>query len=255
MRIFGDLLLALGIIFLILFILAAVGGGDMGYAPFLVAAVLIATGANLRSSGQGLLRARPEAATGTTSAAGAAGAKTPSTPPEFSVVEMPMTPEVAAAVATQGAHYWRDVKRVILFFFAFFVALGIVIDVADKDVTQKHIFLFVFIFIGVATAIMIGGISWLTVQRPVRRDLTSKSYLRATGPLRIVDISGGAILRLADRSFIVNGNGGVAQLRDLDWGTVDYSSSGHVILGAWDNTGKSVYRLAGYSTGVAVANA
>ena len=60
MRIFGDLLLALGIIFLILFVLAEFGGGGMGAVPFIISGVLIVTGANLRSAGGGILRKKPE---------------------------------------------------------------------------------------------------------------------------------------------------------------------------------------------------
>ena len=94
-----------------------------------------------------------------------------------------------------------------------------------------------------------GGISWLSVQRPARHDLSSATYLRTTGPLGLVYIYGGAILRLADRSFIVNGKEGIPALSSISWGTVDYSPHGHMILSAWNSKGKSVYCLPGYKLG------
>jgi len=242
MRIAGDLMLVLGIIFLILFVMAEFGGGGVGASPFLVSGFLIALGANLRRSGGEILQAKPTPA-GTSASSGAKGQEAP---PKFSTVEMPMTPEVATTIAEQSARAWKLVKRVVLFFFLFFIVLGVVLDMADKDVAIPHVFLIIFPAIGVAAAIMIGGISWLTTQEPVHRDLHGKNYLRTTGPLEVGDISGGAILRLADRSFIVNGTGGVNELRNLDWGRVDYSPHGHIILGAWDAKGKSVYSAPGY---------
>jgi hypothetical protein len=252
-RIFGDLLLAVGFIFLILFVLAAFGGGGIGWVPFLVSGMLIATGANLRKSGRGLLREKPAQADAKANAAAAATGQTSSAAPEFSIVEMPMTADVAAAIMGQAAHYWRNVKRVVTFFFIFFVVLGVVLDYGVSDVTPRHAFLVIFPLIGLASVVMIGGISWLTIQRPARRDLKSATYLRSTGPLEIVDISGGAILRLADRSFLVNGTAGAPELSNLNWGRVDYSPHGHVILAAWDRNGRSVYCLSGYKLGTATA--
>ncbi len=250
MRIFGDLLLALGIIFLILFVLAELGGGGIGAVPFIVSGVLIATGANLRSAGGGILRKKPGTTTSTSANKAAAAGQIAATPaPEFSTVELPMTPDVITAITAQNSRNWRNVKYVNIFFFAFFLVLGVVLDLTVNDVTPRHIFLAIFPLIGLISAIMIGGISWLTVQRPARHDLSSATYLRTTGPLAIVGIYGGAILRLADRSFIVNGTGGIPALSSISWGTVDYSPHGHMILSAWNSRGKSVYCLPGYKLG------
>jgi hypothetical protein len=249
-RIFGDLLLALGIIFLILFVLAEFGGGGVGAVPFIISGVLIVTGANLRSAGGGILRKKPEATTAANANKAAAAAQSAATPaPEFSTVELPMTPDVTAAIAAQNSRNWRNVKYVNIFFFAFFLVLGIVLDLTVNDVTPRHIFLAIFPLIGLVSAIMIGGISWLSVQRPARHDLSSATYLRTTGPLGLVYIYGGAILRLADRSFIVNGKEGIPALSSISWGTVDYSPHGHMILSAWNSKGKSVYCLPGYKLG------
>jgi len=50
----------------------------------------------------------------------------------------------------------------------------------------------------VASAALIGGIIWLTTLRPMRRDLQSPTYFRTTGPIQLVYIRNGHMLRLAD---------------------------------------------------------
>jgi hypothetical protein len=39
----------------------------------------------------------------------------------------------------------------------------------------------------------------------------------------------------------------MTELSTLGWGRVDYSPHGHVILAAWDNQGRTVYALPGYT--------
>jgi hypothetical protein len=95
-------------------------------------------------------------------------------------------------------------------------------------------------------AIMIFTIAWLTSLMPVRRDLRSSTILRTTGPVQVVAVVGGAMLRLADRAFLMNGREGMAALSKLEWGTVDHSAHGHVILGAWAKDGRCVYSAPGY---------
>ena len=55
------------------------------------------------------------------------------------------------------------------------------------------------------------------------------------------------MLRLADRAFLMDGRSGMVELSNVDWGCVDYSPHGHMILGAWDGEGRSVYCLPGYT--------
>jgi len=101
--------------------------------------------------------------------------------------------------------------------------------------------------IGIASALMIYGLSWLTSMKPVRRDLRGTTYLRTTGPVEVVSLGNGAMLRLADRAFLIDQRYGATELGALGWGRVDYSPHGHVILGAWDKDGRSVYCLPGYN--------
>jgi hypothetical protein len=246
MRIWGTVLLVLGVLFLIMFVFAEFGGAHLGFIPFFVSGFLILMGRNLRKSGRGILQSKP--------AAENSGAQTSVTPSqsaapaaEFSTVEMPLTPEIAQIITRQSARAKR-----ILFYVAggalvLFGGIGIVVGLTDKTPGEGMIFLVVFGSIGVASAGLIYGISWLTSFRLVRRDLRGTTYLRTTGPVEVVSMGNGAMLRLADRAFFIDQRYGAKELRALGWGRVDYSPHGHVILGAWDKDGRSVYSLAGYN--------
>ena len=61
MRIWGIVLLVLGILFSIMFALADLGGAHIGFVPFFVAGFLILMGWNLRKSGKGILQSKPSA--------------------------------------------------------------------------------------------------------------------------------------------------------------------------------------------------
>lgn len=248
MRIWGTVLLVLGVLFLIMFTLAEFGGGHVGVVPFFVSGFLILMGWNLRNSGKGILQSKPIAehpgpqisATPNQSVAPA---------PEFSTVELPLTPEIAQIIARQSARAKRILFYVIGGCLVLFSGIGVVIGATDKTPGEGMIFLAVFASIGVASAGLIYGISWLTSFRLVRRDLRGTTYLRTTGPVEVVSLGNGAMLRLADRAFLIDQRYGAAELKNLGWGRVDYSPHGHVILGAWDRDGQSVYSLPGYSAG------
>jgi hypothetical protein len=248
MRIWGYILLVIGILFLLLFVLAEMGGAHLGFVPFFVSGLLIFMGLRLRNSGRGILQPKPVTTAGVASAETAPGQPAASAP-EFSTVEIPLTPEVAAAIARQNAKTQRYLFYVIGGCLVFFVVLGAVLAAAGESSGNAHLFLAIFGGIGVASAAMIYGISWLTTQRPVRKDLRGATYLRTTGPVSVVYISGGGMLRLADRAFLMNGRNGMAELSNLGWGRVDYSPHGHIILGVWDKDGRCVYCLPGYGGG------
>jgi hypothetical protein len=150
MRVWGTVLLVLGILFLIMFGFAELGGGHVGVIPIFVSGFLIFMGWNLRKSGKGILQSKP---------------------------------------------------------------------VAERSDAQ-------------------------TSSSPSQR---GASYLRTTGPVEVVSLGNGAMLRLADRAFLIDQRYGATELANLGWGRVDYSPHGHVILGAWDRDGRSVYSLPGYN--------
>jgi hypothetical protein len=243
MRIWGTILLVLGVLFLIMFVLAEFGGAHLGFVPFFVSGFLILMGWNLHKSGKGILQPKPveHPRGGTLSETRQPAASAP----EFSTVEMPLTPEIAAVIAQQSARAKRILLYVIAGCLILFGGVGVVLGVTDK--AQGITFLVVFGSIGVASAGLIYGISWLTSLRLVHRDLRGTIYLRTTGPVEVVSLGNGAMLRLADRAFLIDQRYGATELKNLGWGRVDYSPHGHVILGAWDRDGRSVYSLPGYN--------
>jgi hypothetical protein len=245
MRIWGTVLLVLGILFLIMFALAEFGGAHIGFVPFFVSAFLLLMGWNLRKSGKGILQPRPAVNVGA-GPSGAAG-QSNTVAPEFSTVELPLTPEIAAVITRQSARAKRLLYYVAGGFCALFIILGIVLGLTDKTPGAGKAFLMIFGLIGIASGSMIYGIWWLTAMKPVRRDLRGTTYLRTTGPVEVVSLGNGAMLRLADRAFLIDQRYGATELGGLGWGRVDYSPHGHVILAAWDKDGRSVYSLPGYN--------
>jgi hypothetical protein len=256
MRIFGNVILIVGILFLILFALAQAGGGHLGFIPFFVSGFMVLMGAQLRKSGRGIVQPDPA---GTSEHPGVPAPTAPGqpaatfTPAQVFTVEMPLTPEIAALIAAQTARARRILLYVVAGSIVFFACLGIAFSVGNVAPGQNQFLLLLFGGIGVASAGMIYGISWLTMLKPVRRDLRGTIYLRTTGPVKVVRIASGAMLRLADRAFLFDSRYGFAQLSALSWGTVDYSPHGHVILGAWDAQGRSVYCIPGYSGGASAS--
>jgi hypothetical protein len=250
MRIWGWILFILGIVFLLLFALAEFGGGHIGYIPFFVAGFLVVMGWNLRTSGKGILQTKSAATAEHTNAQTAtASGQIPAAPAaEFSTVELPLTPDVAALIARQSGRTRKIVLYTVTGFLVGFAALGAVLGATDHT-GNGNAFLLVFSGVGVGSVIMIYGIFWLSSQRAVNRDLRGTNYLRTTGPVQVVSMPGGGMLRLADRAFMIDRRYGMTELSRLGWGRVDYSPHGHVILAAWDREGRSVYCIPGYSAG------
>lgn len=247
MRIWGYVLMVIGILFLVLFGFAELGGAHLGVFPFLIPIFLIAIGSGLRSSGMGILKSKPAAPAGNANVANAAAqGHAGATVAEFSTVELPLTLEIATLIARQASRANRFLLYVSGGSLVFFIILGAVLAATADNSREADTFLIALGAVGVASAILIYGISWLTNQKPVRRDLHGTDYMRTTGPIEVVPISSGAMLRLADRAFMMNGRGGMKELGKLNRGTVDYTPHGHVILAAWDAEGRSVYCLPGY---------
>jgi hypothetical protein len=246
MRIWGTVLLVLGALFVIMFAFAQFGGAHLGILPFFVSFFLLLMGWNLRKSGKGILQPKPVAEhAGAETLAASVQPVTPAA--EFSTVEMPLTPGIAEIIARQSARAKRILLYVVGGCVVLFGGIGIVIGATDKTPGEGMTFFAVFGSIGVASAGLIYGITWLTSLRLVRRDLRGTTYLRTTGPVEVVSLGNGAMLRLADRAFLIDQRYGATELRALGWGRVDYSPHGHVILGAWDRDGRSVYSLPGYN--------
>ncbi len=233
MRIWGYVTLAIGILFFVLYVLAQFGGAHLTILPLFVSVFLVAIGWSVAKSGKGLVQSTPAP-----SDAAAQSAMT---------MAMPMSPDVAAVIGRQGASSWRLMLYLAGGLAAFFIVMGAIAGVMDKTPGEGGVILAFLAAIGVMSAAMIVGISWLTTGMPLSRDVHGTSYLRTTGPIQVVPIFGGAMLRLADRAFLMKTRTEISELGKLSDGSVDYSPRAHVILAAWDSQGRSVYRAPGYN--------
>ena len=93
---------------------------------------------------------------------------------------------------------------------------------------------------GLFFGLVVGGIHVFQRERPVRRDLRDSTYLRTSGPVQVVSLYGGSLLRLEDRAFLADPPPAKV-LRNLTWATVDYSRHAHVIFEIRDQSGQVVY--------------
>ncbi len=242
MRIVGYVLLVVGILFLVLFALAQFGGAHLGVLPWLISFFLSSAGWSLARSGKGLVRASPQAA-GSAVAAGP-----PTAEATTFTVALPMTPEAAAVIKRQALRSTRIPLYIAGGFFALFFLVGVVVDVVDRTPGEGSSLFIVFALIGVATGVLIAAISLIST-RPYGRDVNETTFLRTTGPIEVASMgmwSVAAILRLADRAFLINLPAERAALGKLNHGTVDYSTHGHVILAAWDSQQRVAYCAPGY---------
>lgn len=237
MRVWGYVLLILGTLVLLLFGLAELGGGHVGALPLLISVFVLAMGWSFVRSGRPIVQTQAQPGT----------ASAPST------AEMPMAPEIAAVIARQSARGWRRLLYVAGGLTVAIAFVGVLIDAFDRTPGEGITMLGAFTAVGLASGLMIVGISWLAMQMPVQRDLRAPRYLRTTGPVEVVAIpfSTGAMLRLADRAFLMNDPAAIRALGKLKAGTVDYTPFGHVILAAWDDRGNRVYDAPGYTVGFA----
>ena len=232
-RIFGYVLLVVGILFLVLFAFAQIGGAHLGVLPWLVSLFLASAGWSLARSGKGLVRASAAAPTAATAT--------------FTVT-VPMSPEAAAVIKRQADRSRRVPLYLAGGFFVFFLLVGVVLAMVDHAPGEGGSFFAIFALIGAVTGALIAAIS-LIAARPYGREINETIFLRTTGPIEVASAgfwSVAAILRLADRAFLINLPGERAALSRLSEGTVDYSAHGHVILAAWDSQRRIAYCAPGY---------
>ncbi|HEY6325404.1 MAG TPA: hypothetical protein VIW73_02665 [Candidatus Cybelea sp.] len=240
MRIWGYILLVLGVVFLALFAMAALGGAHLGFLPWFVSLFLVCTGWTFVKSARGLVPTAPAQAT--TAAVAAAGAS--------ATVEIPMTPPAAEAIARQVNRSRRIPAYIAGGLLLFFIGIGGLLAAVDNTPGEGVQFLAWFSGVGLATGVMIVGITWLSTHA-LARDKRATFILRTTGPMQVAPMpfGGGAVLRLADRSFMMGGPlKEIGALSNIDSGTVEYSPRGHVILAAWDSRGALAYSAPGYAT-------
>lgn len=235
MRTRGYVVCALGLLFLALLALASGGGGSVGLLPYAFATFLLLSGGIMIAKGAPLA---PHAA-------GAGDATQP----------LPMTPAVAAIIARESDRTWRVVLWIVAGCIAASAVLGGTIGVVSRQPGAWLPIFVAFVVLGAATGFAILLSSWLSSRRLMMRDVRGSTYFRTTGPISVVRLPAGAMLRLADRAFVLSARGGLPELSALTGGTVDYGAQGHLVLGVWDDRGNSVFRLPGYDAQAPMPNA
>ncbi|MEJ2717942.1 MAG: hypothetical protein P8182_12505, partial [Deltaproteobacteria bacterium] len=193
MRIFGLILIIVGIAFGVLFTFALLGGGEDLLYGFFVAGVLIFMGWQLRVYGKGIRQQEPTS--------DMSEARPDQMPPlEFPTTELPVTPAVSAAFMRQVARWRRTTAIVLACGVGFFVVLAVGMHVAVGSPTGTKTFLIVLAVTVPFFVLLVGGIHLFQRERPVRSDLRASTYLRTSGPVQVVSVSGGRMLRMADRA-------------------------------------------------------
>ncbi len=138
MRSMGYVVLVIGILFAILFGLAELGGAHLGITPIYVTVILIVIGAGLAKSGKGIVQSEAGRAAQHASAQTAPAPGQPAVPAgQFSTVELPMTPQVAAIIASQSARSKRILLYIVAALLLLFVGLGVVLAATDKTPRRR----------------------------------------------------------------------------------------------------------------------
>ncbi len=232
MRILGLVLMIVGIAFEILLALALLGGGKNLFWGFIFAGGLIAGGWKLRSYGKGIRQEEPVAAP--------AEATPKSPPPQSPTAELPITQDVSFALVRQRARWRRTTAIIIACGLVFFLVLAEGIPLAVSTPTRHEPFSFLIASFGLFLGLFFAAVHVFQRELPVRRDLRDATYLRTSGPVQVVSVLGGWLLRLADRAFFVY-RPWLKVLLNLRWATVDYSRHAHVIFEIRDSAGQVVY--------------
>ena len=126
---------------------------------------------------------------------------------------------------------------------AFFLLLGEGIDLAVSSPSGFKALPFM-----AGAALLFGlivGVIWIfTRERPIRKDLRDSSYLRTTGPVQVVPVYGGWLLRLSDRAFLIDARPAKV-LANLTSASVDYSRHAHIVFEIRNDSGQIVYPESG----------
>jgi hypothetical protein len=232
MRIFGWILMIAGVVFELLFVLARAGGGRISPTAFIIPAMIFIVGMRLRTYGKGIKQQQSPSSTGDASNAATPPSQSPTT-------ELAITPAVSAVIMRQSARSRRVMTITIGCGLAFFLLLGEGIDLAVSSPSGLKALPFT-AGAGLLFGLIVGGIWIFTRERPIRKDLRDLTYLRTSGPVQVVPIYGGWLLRLSDRAFLTDVRPAKV-LKTLTWATVDYSRHAHIIFEIRNDSGQIVY--------------
>jgi hypothetical protein len=281
MKIGGWILFVLGIVFTAGLLVVAFTGDGFPLRGLIYAVILTVTGWRLKSYGTGLVSdvrtsaglsgiiavdaeaagktALPENATGIVSdvrpSAGPSGtisfdAEAAGKPalPEIATVELPFTPGVADLLRETAKKSGRAMATVMGVFLVVFVVVGIAERQSDQPSGPHVIGTFtLMLLMFVSCGLLVGSLWFFFSGLPVWRDIKGNTYLRTRGPIQVVTMSKGILLRLSDKAFSLGEGPANAYLRSVNWAVVDYSKHVHLILGVWDSNGKNLYLAERYA--------
>ncbi|HMD41391.1 MAG TPA: hypothetical protein VKH15_19035 [Candidatus Acidoferrum sp.] len=287
MRIGGWIMFVLGIAFVVVLLIALSNGNGFPLRGLIYAIFLIIAGWRLKSYGTGLVSSAGDAAPkglfdAASIAGGAGGSSTPlkpasiaggaegsstplkpvsiaggagdsdrpSKPVEIATVEMPFSLGVSDLIRDTA---WKS-GRILAMMMGLFTVVILVVGFAtsqsqsESQATSHSIgALGLTGILVLGCAVLIGALWFFAAGLPAWRDLRARTYWRTRGPIQVVSMGNGLILRLADRAISVSSKGPASSsLRSMDWAVVDYSKHAHVILGVWDFDGKNVFLADGY---------
>ncbi len=236
MKIAGWILFLFGAFFSLLFVVR-VFEGDFRLRGLAYGLILMVTGWRLIAYGKGITEPLGTATSGDSSAnaAGLGSAPAPT-------IELPLTASAADAIRASMKKSLRDSFLVFAFTAGAPLLLVAVILYFDQDVlsSPNRLSLWIPIAIFGCGGLLFGGVAFLTSSLPLWRDLREAKYLTTTGPIQIVAVMNGNLLRLADQAFLVRKDA-AQQLAGLDWARVHHTKHAHMILGAWRQSGTSVF--------------
>jgi hypothetical protein len=163
-------------------------------------------------------------------------------PAEDSSREVPITSEISELIQRRMQRS-RKVRLIITLSAGLFGAGFVVATALAAGASNPPIIMLYALGAGLLLGSIIGAAMSFDGVR-LRRDSHELTYLRSSGPVKLVKMKFGYILRLADRALFVDPKQS-KPLRNLDWATIDYSRNAKLIFSVWDRSGKLIYRLAG----------
>ncbi len=229
MRIIGWILFLFGASFSLLFVVR-VFEGDFPLRGLAYGLILMVTGWRLRTYGKGITELSRTAAP---SIATAEPSQT---------IELPLSAAAANAIRVLMRKSLRDCFLVFALTAGAPLLVMVVILFFNPSslASPNKVYLAIPVAIFGGGGLLFGGTVFLTSWLPLRRDLRETMYFATAGPIQIVRVMNGYLLRLADRAFLVKKD--VArQLASLDWARVHHTKHAHMILGVWKQTGTSVF--------------
>jgi len=245
MRIAGWIFLALGTAVILSFAILAIGQGDFSPRLLYVGLTTLMVGQSMRAYARVTpYTADPDAPVVESAASSAPGSAIHSGP----TVEMPMTPSAAAVIRVAPRKGLAIFGIVLGSAFAIALVISFIYDRAPADPGSPAPNNTVAVVVSMSLVSFLCLVMWaIGLWLPSHRDLREVTYLRTIGPVELVPLRNGYLLRLADRNLPLNMNlGSVLAKLGMDWAVVDHSKHARVVLGVWDLSGQNVFSAPGY---------